>query len=202
MSAGGGAAGGCHPDFGINAPNFGATLDDSEDAGWGANPIEGKSYKAKDFMEQFGPLTFSTHRETPWRGLTLDDVPNPSPPGLALGALAAIAAAALKGSSQSNPPTNSVNPHAGMEAANQEGVEDGGMGQHSASSLQSLPNQSVVNQALNEANARNKTAARERARALAKEAARLKAKEEHRIQVLKILAHSSLLRYLATYHKL
>ena len=111
--------------------------------------------------------------------------------GLGLAAAAAAAAAGLYGMKDSNqdsfpgygqPPSN---PHAGMEAANQEGVEDGGMGQHSASSLQSLPNQSVVNQALNEANARNKTAARERAKALAKEAARLKAKEEHRIQVLK-----------------
>ena len=53
------------------------------------------------------------------------------------------------------------------------------------SSQQSLPNQSVVNQALREANARKKTEARDRAKALAKETARLKAKEEHRIQVLK-----------------
>lgn len=58
-------------------------------------------------------------------------------------------------------------------------------GQYGSNSQQSLTDQSIVNKVLNEANARNKTAARERAKALAKETARLKAKEEHRIQVLK-----------------
>ena len=86
-----------------------------------ANPVPGKSYNAKDFMEQFGPLTHSTHNQKPWRGLTLDDVPNINPPGWGLGAAAAAAAAiaaATKGSSKSNPSINSVNPHAGF------GVDD------------------------------------------------------------------------------
>ena len=59
-------------------------------------PVPGKQYNAIDFIEQFGPLTASTHGQTPWRGLSTEDaaharamssMPSPTPPGLGLAIL-------------------------------------------------------------------------------------------------------------------
>jgi len=59
-------------------------------------PVPGKQYNAIDFIEQFGPLTATTHNQTPWRGLSTEDaayaramssMPSPTPPGLGLAVL-------------------------------------------------------------------------------------------------------------------
>jgi len=75
---------------------FQQALDDPSTMMAQLKPVPGKQYNAIDFIEQFGPLTATTHNQTPWRGLSTEDaayaramssMPSPTPPGLGLAIL-------------------------------------------------------------------------------------------------------------------
>ena len=92
-------------------------------------PVPGTQYNAIDFIEQFGPLTATTHNQTPWRGLSTEDAAyaramqlggmSPTPPGLGLAVLGAAIARGLTSDTPQGSPTNyGMGVGGGPDAAN------------------------------------------------------------------------------------
>jgi hypothetical protein len=200
MSVGGGAgSGGGHPDFGMDAPNFGDI--DAAISGAGIS-THGKLGNAMITPGHIGALV----QGPDYPGLTPGQWEHESwsPYGTDWGGyLGAPVTNEQRGNRATiepigawnyiDPRQQAIGKHFGIDNpqdATQEDIDalmDEVLGN---SSQQSLPDQSVtynnvVARSLREATAQKKTAARARAKALAKETARLKAKEAHRAQVLK-----------------